>query len=217
MNRESRSARRSVNSVSIGDQYGLLHVIGEPVAGSHETFVPVMCEGCGNPSFHPFRLLSKTTNSCGCLRGNIKHRGRRHRTYGIWCNMRERCGDPGSKAYLNYGARGIYVVDEWDSYETFRDWAFESGYDKNLTLERIDNDGPYSPENCRWASVKEQARNRRNTRLIEYENEVKCLKDWALDQRSEVSYSTLYQRVVRLGWDFQTALLTPAAKAKETA
>lgn len=126
--------------------------------------------------------------------------------YGVWCSMKNRCNNPNNKEYSYYGGRGIRVDKAWnDSYEIFRDWAYTNGYTEHLSLDRIDNNKNYEPDNCRWVGSVAQANNRRSNRVYTYNGETHNLTEWAhivgIDPRK------VFCRIY-LGWDFEKAITT---------
>lgn len=210
MPRRTYAPRTDPSTVAVGDRYGEQEVIGPAVSGTRGSFFPVMCHACGEPSF---RLLGKlrTSESCGCQKGNIKHGGRKNRKdrlYSIWSNMLDRCTRPTIRSWDRYGGRGISVCDEWQDFAAFRDWAMANGYTDDLTLERVDNDGNYEPDNCTWIPRSQQSLNRSNVYPLEWGGESKPLSEWIKDPRAVVSYHTAYGRVKR-GWTVEKAVTTP--------
>lgn len=121
-------------------------------------------------------LLNGDIRSCGCAKSermierNTKHGKAQTRLYGVWANMIQRCTDPNHQHYHRYGGRGITVCDEWRyNFQAFYEWAMANGYDENAahgqcTIDRIDNDKGYSPDNCRWVDMKTQRHNRSDSR-----------------------------------------------------
>lgn len=151
-----------------------------------------------------WNLKSGHVKSCGCLsRDAIGDRTRTHghsRTgeniYPVWKSMRARCNNPSNHAYENYGGRGISVCDEWnDDFQNFYDWALTNGYSSGLTIDRIDNDGDYCPENCRWSTRLEQSNNRRSCRYITYAGITHTIAEWS--RVFNVPYCTLTRRIDR--------------------
>lgn len=142
---------------------------------------------CGNKAVvRATNLRSGNTNSCGCLQKEIaKKRNTTHgqsgtRLYVAWQHMIGRCTRKSDGNYQCYGGRGITVCPEWlNSFEAFRDWSIANGYDDDLTIDRIDVNGNYCPENCRWISHDEQQRNKTNNTFIDYGGTTKTVGEWA--------------------------------------
>lgn len=137
--------------------------------------------------------------------------------YGIWCNMKNRCYNPTTDSYKDYGARGIEVCKCWrESFEEFMKWAYENGYDESkeareCSLDRVDTNGNYEPQNCKWSTLIEQANNKRNNHILEYHGEKMTLAQWA--RKLGFSYCVLFQRIYR-GWSVERALETPTGADK---
>lgn len=162
-----------------------------------------MCD-CGNVAVViGSDLKSGHIKSCGCLHGN-NHKLSRTRIYSIYRHMKDRCYNKNNKRYKSYGGRGIVICDEWLNNNTlFFDWAMNNGYKDNLTIDRIDVNGNYSPDNCRWITNDEQQRNRRDTRNYTINGVTHCLKDWC--EIYNLKYNTVRYRLNR-GWNIEKAL-----------
>jgi hypothetical protein len=134
--------------------------------------------------------------------------GRGSRLYRIYSHMKERCYSPNTKCYRNYGGRGIAICEEWkNDYLEFKNWALTNGYREDLTIDRIDNDGDYCPQNCRWADTFLQASNKRNNHLLTLNGKTKTLSQWS--RECGLKITTIYMRVKQYGWTVEEALTTP--------
>lgn len=164
---------------------------------------------CGNKAIVVSSdLLSGHTKSCGCKKHeshNKRHGQTSTNIHQKWVNMRQRCSNPNCKSYVHYGARGITVCPEWDnSFEAFRDWAYAHGYEDGLSLDRINNEIGYSPNNCRWVPWKEQSGNRRNNLMFSYNGKAQNLKAWC--DELGLNYDVIRQRIKRDGYTFEQAI-----------
>lgn len=133
--------------------------------------------------------------------------------YTSYKNMMQRCYLPSNPNYPIYGGRGISVCDEWHNIENFAKWVSASGHKKGLTIERKNSNGNYCPENCTWATAKEQANNRRTTTLIEYKGETHSLAEWA--RLLGVNRHTLWSRIRKQGWSVEKAFSCGKKKGVE--
>lgn len=136
------------------------------------------------------------------------------RLYRLWCHMKGRCNNSNDAHFKNYGGRGITVCDAWNnSYVEFKKWAVHNGYQESLTIDRINVNGNYEPENCRWIEMEKQAANKRRTIYVTCDGVTKTLADWA--KYLNVKYSTLYKRIKYLGFTpEQTVSLAVRAMSK---
>lgn len=174
---------------------------------------------CGNEKIiRENSVKSGRTLSCGCLRikqltkhGLTPYNGPHHPLHGVWSKMKSRCNNPNDKSYKDYGARDIFVCDEWENdFKSFYDWAVSSGYKRGVTIERLDVDGPYSPENCTWIKKGDQMRNRTNSIYLTAFGETKQLNFWAEDLRCpSQDAAKIRQRIYRNHWDHERAITTP--------
>ena len=216
------------NDKIIGQRFGKLIVIKylyTKYSKSNRKSHYFLCKcDCGNEvSFERNAIKSGHSKSCGCNKGDLfmpKHNMSNTKFYKNWYGMKDRCNNPNNPAYYNYGGRGIKVCDRWlESFENFRDDMYESylehvaiyGED-NTSIDRIDVNGNYCPENCRWATNKIQANNKRTTHYITYNGETMSLAQFAHKYSSpKVTYSTIYSRIEN-GWDLDRAICEVTGK-----
>lgn len=196
-----------------GKKFGRLTVVERAKRGSPKAYWMCKCD-CGNEHVVCGTNLTRgKVVSCGCYakekRSSDKttHGGSYTRLYVIHRNMKRRCLYKKDREYPYYGARGISICDEWkNSFEKFRDWALENGYDETLTLDRIDNNGNYCPENCRWATMKEQNNNTRSCVYVTINGETHTLSQWC--EIKGINYYTVMARR-RSGWSNEEAISIP--------
>lgn len=211
-----------MNESLIGCVFGRLTVIDEAPdrvseTGKRERMVLCRCE-CGNEVVKRITSLKiGNTKSCGCLRRELSAERRRipettkypfyRKLRNVWRNMKRRCENPKAKGYKHYGEKGISVCNEWKDFNVFLCWSLENGYQEGLTIDRIDSNKDYCPENCRWANRKVQNNNTSRNHLLTYNGKTQSIALWA--DEMNLPYSTLKTRIDKHKWDVERALLTP--------
>lgn len=198
-----------------GQKFGRLTVIERAPTKNKRTMWKCVCS-CPNKTIFivdSANLTSGHTKSCKCLNneriGNLNktHHKTDTRLHRIWGSMKQRCYNPKNNRYKTYGAEGKTVCEEWQEFAPFYDWAMANGYRNDLTIERIDETKGYLPENCRWATQKEQQNNRRNNHLITYNGKTQTIAQWADD--IGIKYQTLLRRINVSKWNIEKAFKTP--------
>lgn len=207
----------SKHSDLTGQKFGKLTVIKKNGNDKYKNIVWLCKCDCGKETIvNTTRLKSGYTKSCGCLtvekllERNTKHNMTHTRIYKIYQGLIQRCYNSNNPAYKNYGGRGIKVCDEWkNDFLSFYNWAINNGYNNELTLDRINNNGNYKPNNCRWVTVKKQSNNRRSNHYITYNGETHSISEWS--SILKIPYSMLNHRIQRK-WDIEKALFYPHRK-----
>lgn len=200
-----------------GKQFGRWTVI-EKISNTKPVKWACRCECGTTKEVYAQALTRGTSRSCGCYRkeflSDLKtvHTKKPTKLYNVWNTMRRRCDNKNVKSFSDYGGRGIKVCAEWnESFETFRDWAFESGYKEGLEIDRIDVDGNYSPDNCRWVSRQINANNKRNNHRITINGETKTLGEWCKEYG--INRKTVQSRI-SYGWKEDESLFIPAIQGR---
>lgn len=160
-------------------KFGHLTVVkmNEERGPSNKVMCTCKCD-CGNTIVVMSNSLTTgKTVSCGCRIQKKTHGMKNTRIYRIWAGMKNRCTNVNNQSYSDYGGRGITLCEEWNKFENFYKWSKESGYSDNLTIDRINVNGNYEPNNCRWATYEQQNNNKRNNIYIKYNNEVVTLTE----------------------------------------
>nr|DAP52808.1 MAG TPA: transcriptional regulator [Caudoviricetes sp.] len=186
----------------LGKRFGYLTVLEECEERKHRAKVYHCICDCGkHTNVVGYSLRSGRTKSCGCLnykprKGHIKHGKTGTRLYNIWKNMHTRCYNEHFFKYEYYGGRGIKVCDEWlHDFMAFYNWAMNNGYKDNLTIDRIDVNGNYEPNNCRWVDMKTQLNNKSDNVLLTYNKKTQTIAQWA--DELGVPYGTIQSRHYR--------------------
>lgn len=193
----------------VGKKFGRLVVIRYAIPmvqsnGRSRVVAKYRCD-CGNEGEMILSSIVNRNKSCGCLRAinNRTHGMTGHRLYHIWAGMMERCRNANHKRYKDYGGRGIKVYKRWEDNNIFFKWAINNGYKDDLTLERNNVNGNYTPFNCSWKTMLEQSRNTRSNFNIEINGVTKCLSEWC--ECYKVNYKRTHARIKR-GWEISEKL-----------
>jgi hypothetical protein len=175
----------------LGQRFGKLNVseyLGKNKSGASTWLC--LCDCGGQTKAHTGELRAGKRNACACGLSKPKHGMCDTRLYCIWTAMKSRCQNPKKLAYASYGGRGITVCDEWQRFIPFMEWALTNGYRDDLECDRINNDGPYAPDNCRWVTRTENQRNKRPAKPLGLRYTVRELRFAC--QRAGIKPDTLF-------------------------
>jgi hypothetical protein len=164
-------------------------------------------------------LKSGHTKSCGCAKieaikkANTKHGLRNTKLHSVWNSMKQRCLNENNIQYIDYGERGITICEEWkNDFELFYNWSISNGYEEGLSIDRINNDKGYYPDNCRWTNELVQANNTRSNHYLTFGSETKTIAEWG--RELNLPAKIISDRITKQGWSIEKALTTPIQKRK---
>lgn len=212
---------KSKSNISIGDKFNewvVLSLKRKIINKNH--LILCRCK-CGFEKYTRLGDLrngsSKRCKACSLdMNRRIKHGMSSHPIYVVWNDMIKRCYNENVKYFKNYGGRGIEVSSIWvDDPEAFIKWCINNGYKKGLQIDRIDNDGNYTPDNCRFVTRKVNNRNRSTNIFLTCFGETKTIVEWSEDERCNVPYCTLYERVRLYNWDNERAITEYSMRVKK--
>lgn len=203
----------------VGQEFGRLRVLKRAENDKHNKSRWMCSCVCGREVVvNASSLRRGLTKSCGCLWLEVMSETRsthgmsKERIYSEYIGIKKRCLNKNSSGYKKYGNRGITICEEWlgeNGFINFYEWAMSHGYRDDLTIERIDVNGNYCPENCKWITAKEQANNKRNTLRLEYNGETHTTLEW--EEITGITSGTIRQRLWN-GWSVERALTVPMKK-----
>lgn len=208
-----------------GQRFGRLTVVARAENIGKQTAWLCKCDCGQSVVVMGLNLKRSNTRSCGCLwkdkvpqtnmEINTRHGESHTKLHRAWCNMRYRCFNTRCKDYGNYGGRGITICDEWRKYEAFRDWSLDNGFEEGRSLDRIDVNGNYCPNNCRWVSEKVQQNNKRNNRYLTFNGVTHTVQEWS--DITGIGWTTIAGRL-KARWSVEEALTQkPAERNKKGA
>ena len=194
--------------------FGRLATLGPAFMVGRRSFVVCLCS-CGSVLITQTNALKQHTQSCGCLRSeittkrNTAHGKSKTAEYQAWKNMKKRCLNPNATQYKDWGGRGIKICDRWLGESGFSNFLADMGNkpSEKHSIDRINVDGNYCPENCRWATAKHQANNTRRNRMLSAFGRVQTLSEWAAE--TGVAEHCVRLRIDRYNWSTEKALSTP--------
>ena len=201
-----------------GSRFGRLTAIEPCGKDKHRNVIWRCVCDCGEEVFITATALRKT-KSCGCLtKDTTRERNTTHgmantRLYKVWASIKQRCTNPHNKRFADYGGRGICIAPEWTDFEPFMVWAVAHGYEAGRQIDRIDNNGDYAPDNCRFVSPKANQRNKRDNHFLDFADRHITISEWG--ELIGLSPKTIWERLAR-GWDTPAALFLPNGSKRRT-